>query len=280
MRAFFHSILSVFLFSSSICLANPGLSVNSRSFIVMRADGAIVAEKNSEQILPIASISKLIVAVSLDRGVIEPQDKIVVRRDNIVAYNRLLKPGDRYDYSVLLDLALVTSNNSASYAILPGDLSSNMSEINRWLKANGYTSMHLEEPSGLNAGNVSSAHDLAKFLLAVRHMDTARRSVAPVVLINKQKLKSTNPYVGHNDWQFSVSKTGWTVLAGGCVAVVLEVEGEQYAVVILGAKSVPARWQELQKIKTWIAHNAEKSVKIQPQTATFGDHDDGQKFQN
>ena len=123
----------------------------------------------------------------------------------------------------------------------------------------------IEEPTGLSAGNISSAQDLAKVLRAAAAYPliaeiTSRRS--QMVSVNGRPLvvHNTNPLVGAPGWNIVLSKTGFTNEAGRCLSMRLEAAGRTVSVVLLGAVSSAQRAVDALQIRHWLGSGEKPSV--------------------
>ena len=240
------------LCASAVTAANRD-TITAKSYVVMDFDGKVILSKNAYAIQPIASITKLFVAEAISKSDEQDGTRITIQPADIVAYNRVLIPGAVYTQEQLLNLALVSSNNSATYALTHYSRAKIFDSISTTIAEKNLQSVSLEEPSGLSSANRANAIDLAQYLLSIRDEYFARISAQRDIKIGGNVYKSTNPLIGQPGWNFLVSKTGYTAPAGGCLAVITGIGGKFYAVVVLGAASVPERWQDLIRIRQLLA---------------------------
>src|SRR3954465_959204 len=154
-----------------------------RSAAVMVQDaatGEVVINKNSEAVVPIASITKLMTAmIILDRG-LDLEQRIVVSRDDVDTHKGTrsrLRPGTVLSRDELLLLALMASENRAAAALgrtYPGGIEAFVAAMNVKAASLGMSDTHFVDSSGLNSGNVSSARDLAKLVMAAHNYPLIR----------------------------------------------------------------------------------------------------------
>ena len=116
------ALLAVLLLTVGFAQAQTG-KVFLRSSAVLVQDvesGKTILAKNSDQVMPIASITKLMTAmVLLDSGV-DMQQRVVVSRQDIdhrKGTHSRLRPGTVLTRSQLLLLALMASENRAAFAL-------------------------------------------------------------------------------------------------------------------------------------------------------------------
>ena len=147
--------------------------LRSSSALVQDAEtGDIVIAKNSDAVVPIASITKLMTAmVILDRG-LDLEQRIVLSRedvDSVKGTRSRLRTGTVLTRDELLLLALMASENRAAAALgrtYPGGMPAFVTAMNAKSDALGMTDSHFVEPTGLSPANVASARDLAKLVRA------------------------------------------------------------------------------------------------------------------
>ncbi len=215
-------------------------AVTAEAYILMNANGEVLLQKNADDVRPIASITKLVTtlaASSQDRHElieIQPEDVRAGRMRSTP-----LRAGRSYPRELLIELALVSSDNVAALAL------ARTSSLNVSLPS----TLHVVEGSGLSAENVSSARGIAELARSMIGSDLARVSVQPNVTIGPVTRRSTNPLINRDGWSFHLSKTGFTNPAGGCLVAVFETSAGPITAVILGSRNVPARWRDLVELR-------------------------------
>lgn len=219
--------------------------ITAKSYIVTELDGTVIIQKDSEAVLPIASITKLFTvrsALAYNAG-----DLIQITEEDLRAgrsKTSILKAGSAYSRSDLMHLALIKSDNAAAIAL-------GRTEHPPFVLP---PSTRIVEASGLDPSNVSSAKDLARFASSLVNTELARISVKPYVTIGQHKKASTNTLIRSPKWVFHLSKTGFINQSGGCVLVIFESKGRLVTAVILGSRDVPARWRDLIELRKMIEH--------------------------
>src|SRR5215210_8786514 len=182
--------------------APPGApNLNAGSWALIDADtGFYLAGKNPDKRMPIASTTKIMVAlVILDEGV--NLDKEVTVSEDAAAYagsiysNVGLYPYDRVSGRDLLTAALVPSGTDAVYALAEnvggGSVDEFVGKMNDKAKELGLKNTHFENPAGLDArGHYSSARDLAKLAReAMKHPEFREIVSKPEATISTQDRK-------------------------------------------------------------------------------------------
>jgi D-alanyl-D-alanine carboxypeptidase len=222
---------------------------SSKSYIVATEDGTILKEQDGDTIRPIASISKLMVALLSSEQDLTEALSIPNKRQVQSSIPRTTHNLSRRE---LLTLALVRSDNFAAQ-ILCINLPSCVEKMNDKAAELGMTSTRYQEPTGLDKGNVSTAHDLLKLLMVATLNNTISEiSGQPNAEIrtNKRliKLHNTNPLTSQFDIQ--LSKTGFTNPAGGCLVMILNSDVGKRMYILLGSKNSHTRIPDmLQLIK-------------------------------
>src|SRR5438093_10007242 len=147
--------------------------LRSSAVLVQDADtGEVVINKNSEAVVPIASITKLMTAmVLLDSGV-DLSMRVVLAREDVDRYKgsrSRLRTGSVLTRDELLLLALMASENRAGAALgrtFPGGTQVLVEAMNEKAAELEMTDSQFVDATGLSKGNVSSARDLAKLVRA------------------------------------------------------------------------------------------------------------------
>ena len=223
--------------------------------------GEVLWEENSHVQRSIASITKVMTAVVFVESDPDLAQTITIESSDVRrASTTYVRRGERLTIGDLLHLALIASDNGAARAL---------ARVSRWgtdvfidrmnEKATlvGLRSTVFTDPSGLDAGNVSSAYDLSRLIVYAagnerisrimrmrdHRISTSRRRV---------RIRNTNKLLDNeiNVWG---GKTGFIRKAGYCLAAVLQLpHGELVAVVVLGARSNAARFLETRRLLGWL----------------------------
>lgn len=254
----------------------PDLELQAKAAVSVMFNEAgrqrIIFEKNINQLLPIASLTKLMTAVivlensgyDLENTWVAISEK-AASQENVPNYGNLDKyKGERFNVGQLLDLMLIYSSNDAAFALSEVLGTENFVEkMNQKAKELGLESTYFVNPTGLDPENLhyhlpnqsyfnySTARDLLKLSQYILKNQS---------LIFEISLKE-GPYsiqngllslrLGENQ-KVSGGKTGYTDEAGGCALLVLQNENGNIVInVILGTESPETRIQEMQKLIDW-----------------------------
>ncbi len=132
--------------------------------------GEMILEKNSAEIFPIASVSKLMTAV-IAHEQMDQQKVVVVSSDSYNAYGAQgeLLPGEKIKLGDLMYPLLMESSNDAAEVIAEsyGRIEF-MALMNKKAVELGMQDTYYEDPSGLDAKNTSSARDQFKLLKYIK----------------------------------------------------------------------------------------------------------------
>jgi D-alanyl-D-alanine carboxypeptidase (penicillin-binding protein 5/6) len=244
----------------------PGIS--AQAYLLANLDtGAVYAAKNSETPYPIASISKLLVALAA-LETLPPEGEITITRAD-----RALTEGtpgsiqrdETFRVADLLYPLLMESNNSVAYALQrAGGGAEFVRVMLRLAHEIGMDETLLDDSSGLSPRNNASAGDL----LALAHYIDKR---TPAIFeITRTKKKSVTAESGRsypvpnlniftNDPAFIGGKTGYTDEAKQTMLALFEIpskdtrENERIVIVILQSDS---RKGDVEKLKSWFEKTA------------------------
>ncbi len=220
--------------------------------------------KNSEMVVPIASITKLMTAmVVLDAKL--PMDVAVsVAEDDLNRIRRAksrLRVGMTLTRSEMLKLALMSSENRAALALArsyPGGTEALVAAMNAKARVLGMENTRFYDPTGLDSDNVSSARDLVKMVSAARyypliHQFTTSTSHSVEGLRGRaMQFRNTNPLVRNASWDIGVSKTGYISEAGLCLVMEAKISQRPVIIVLLDSWGKRTRVGDANRIKKWM----------------------------
>lgn len=234
------------------------------ALVIDPADSKVLFEKNSTVALPIASLTKLMTSLIVVEAqqdmdeVLEIADADVDREKN--THSRL-RVGMRMTRADLLHIALMSSENRAASALgrnYPGGLPAFVAAMNAKAKTLGMHGTRYVEPTGLSSQNVSSAHDLAKLVLAASHHPLIRQYSTD----EKYQVDSgghtlayanSNRLVANPDWDIGLQKTGYIAEAGRCLVMLTKIDGRSIVMVFLDSKGKFSRLADAGRIRKWLS---------------------------
>ncbi|RXT13836.1 D-alanyl-D-alanine carboxypeptidase family protein [Ammoniphilus sp. CFH 90114] len=237
------------------------LAPNAKSAILIEVDtGTIIYEKNSNEKLPPASITKvmtmLLIMEALERGEIKLSDK--VRASEYAASmggsQIFLEPGEMMSVEEMLKGIAIASGNDASVAMaehLAGTEEAFVTKMNQRVKEMGLQNTNFANTNGLPANNhFSTAHDIAMMSRELLkheeitkytslYQDYLRKdSSRPFWLVNTNKL--VRFYPGADGL-----KTGYTSEAKYCLTATAKRDNMRVVAVVMGEPDSKTRNKEI-----------------------------------
>lgn len=233
--------------------------INARSAIAIDSKTKIVLyEKNSNQVIPMASTTKIITALvalkygKLDKKVEISQSATVIRGSK-VGY----KKGEVIEIRELLYGLLLRSGNDAAIAIAEG-IAGNVDEylkiMNEFSNEIGLLDTHFESPHGLDSENhYTTAYDLAILTAKAKEINEFNKIVASKD-VEAKTFGFSRSYHNINKilWTIPLAngvKTGYTGQAGKCLVTSIDMEGNDIIIVVLNCSE---RWKETNNIYNYI----------------------------
>ncbi|ANJ68316.1 serine-type D-Ala-D-Ala carboxypeptidase [Halothiobacillus diazotrophicus] len=240
----------------------PGAPVlSARSYILLDANtDQTIVEKNADQPVPPASITKLmtsyLVFSALKSGQIHLTDMVTISKNawQMQGSKMFIEVGKQVSVENLLRGMIVQSGNDAATALaeyVGGNQATFVSEMNATAKKLGMTHTHYEDPTGWPApGHVMSARDIS-----ILFDDLVRRFPEYYHEFFRQKEFTWNGIKQYNrekllfrDNWVDGGKTGHTDEAGFCLATSGQQNGMRLIAVVLGTESDEARNNEAEAL--------------------------------
>ncbi len=214
--------------------------------------GKVLYEKNAEAQLPLASLTKLLTLYAAAEALGKDAPVTITAKALATEGESGFSEGDTFTFEDAARMALVASSNDAAEAITEAAANVRHAPNGTSLLASAATAIGLTQTYALNgtgldengsiSGGYGSAHDIALLAAALlkRIPGIMHASVDPSVSVTSMNgssytLKNTNPEVNRIPG-LMLSKTGYTDLAGGNLAVVFDAGiGHPVAIVVLGS---------------------------------------------
>ena len=238
------------------------------------ATGQVLYAKNADEVTPIASITKVMTAmVVLDAKLALDEPLQITNEDIDLLKNTKsrLPIGSHFRRDDLMRLALMASDNRAASALgrnYPGGLPAFVDAMNAKARELGLTHTRFVDSSGLAPGNVSSAGDLGRMVMAASNYALIREysttEAVNVTLPNSKRPLSfvnTNRLVRGSDWQIGLSKTGYISESGLCLVMQAIIANQPVVIVLLDSWGKLTRVADAQRIKKWLEKNPTKLSK-------------------
>lgn len=265
-------LLSALLVLSALGQQAAAVSLGSKHAIVVdEHTGQVLFEKNATDIVPIASLTKLMTAMVVLDAHQDMHEQIAITEDDVdmLKFSSSRVPvGAVLSRHTLLELALMSSDNRAAHALArtyPGGMPHFLVAVRNKAQALGLRRTNIEEPTGLSPYNTSTASDLAKLAMAAaRYPEIERITTVSGDLIDVDGMPrhyhNTNRLVGDKNWNILLSKTGFTREAGRCIVMRVRAAGRDAVMVLLNARAAATRTADanlLHRLLTAGTHSAE-----------------------
>lgn len=249
-----------------------GVDVSARSYIVLDVkSGKVLAEKGADAPYPVASLTKLVTAMTILDMEPDFARLIDMNASDRGRIGRIQVPLDeRFTEGELLSYMLVASSNEAAHALMRAHGNQEFIEaMNRKAKDIGMTHAKFYDASGLDPRNTASARDIAMALRAALDYPeisdrTKRASFKAVGRIKNTSvlLKSTNLLLAsdlnRDPYTIVAGKTGSLDEAGFCFAqAVSDASNHEIIAVVLGAETHYSRFQDVKSLTYWAYANYE-----------------------
>ena len=207
-------------------------------------DNTVIYEKNSEERVSIASITKIMTSIVALENIDDLNDYVTITQEDFngtVGYSKAgFNIGDKVTYEDLLYGILLPSGADAVNAVVNNTLGYDkfIIAMNDTAKKIGLENTSFENPIGKdNENNYSTAKDVAKMLKYALENTNFKKifTTKEYTTTNNINLKSTlMPY--KNILDISIidgSKSGFTSNAGRCLASISTIDDVNYLLVVL-----------------------------------------------
>lgn len=250
-------------------LASTNLSqLQAKAAILMdSASGTIIMEQNSNQTLPIASVTKvmsmLLIMEALDSGKIKFEDMVPISDHAVSMGGSQLyldtRESKMYTVTEILKGVAIHSSNDATVAMaemIAGSEGAFVSMMNERARALGLNNTNFLDCTGLtDDGHYSTAYDMG---VIARELITKHPKILEYTSIRLEKfgegkrqkpmeLLNTNRLLGKYDGMVGL-KTGFTNKAGHNLVAVAKKNDLQLISVVLGEPNSDTRWAETVKL--------------------------------
>jgi serine-type D-Ala-D-Ala endopeptidase (penicillin-binding protein 7) len=257
-------------FGTAMGLSKHSDDLNLKSNVAIVVDQQtqdVLFEKNASVVLPIASITKLLMAMTVLDAKLPMDEQLEINDEDAAIYNhsRLAK-GSVLTREEALLLALMSSENRAAYTLgrnYPGGIQAFMAAMNRKAQSIGMTHSSFEDPTGLTSKNVATAEDLAILVSAAYQYPMIRQfTTTPnhVKEINhrEQTFLNSNRLVRAGDMEILIQKTGYISEAGRCLVMMALVKNKPYTMVFLDSVGSQSRFADAVRVKEWLEDSEQR----------------------
>lgn len=239
----------------------PRLSAQS-AIVIDRASGAVLFDKESRAVRPLASLTKLATAlVFLDSNPDLSRRVVMTAEDDREGGQKFIQPNESASLGDYLKAALLGSANNATMVLsrTSGVAAEEFVNLmNKKAQTLGLRHAKFADPTGLSADNVASARDVALLLEAASQSDLIKKITSrpkDFIIVypirEAREVKNTNYLVG-SFVKIALSKTGYLDEALYNLAAVVRLKnGREVDIAVLGSESNEARFQDMKNLAVW-----------------------------
>lgn len=248
---------------------------SNAALIVDESKLEILFEKNANIALPMASVTKLMTALVVVESMQDMNETLEITHEDVDTLKHTgsrLRVGTRMTRGNLLHLALMSSENRAAAALgrnYPGGLKAFVSAMNIKAQVLGMSDSVYVDSSGLSSGNIASARDLAKLVMAASQYPILRKYSTDTHYsvddgLHQLQYGSTNALVHNPNWQIQLQKTGYISEAGQCLVMKAIIDGRPIVMVFLDSKGKGSRIADAQRIRSWLTQPTQQIASNEP----------------
>ena len=219
------------------------------------SDARMEAAVREDEVVPIASITKLFTAMAIIDSGVNLNERVKVQGRSTGRF----PTGTMVPRIELIKAMLIASDNRSADSLAhsyPGGYNDFIKYVNEHIGDIGLRNTRIEDASGLSAGNVSTAYDLVNFVWWLRRytLITQISSMAgEQIEFDNQKnkpvklqVRNTNPDIAN--YNVLISKTGFTSKAGRCLVMLVNHNNEMFAVAVLGEQNPKTRSETIKSL--------------------------------
>lgn len=270
-------------------------SIDSQYAYVMDADGTVYFERNADEPVKIASITKVMTAiVALENASLSDKVTVSEAAAEIGESSASLQEGDTLDVESALCALMVPSGNDAAVALaetvgaqLADGASDAQAAFVNAMNAKAaeigcadtlYANPHGLDADGFEGDHHSTAADVAKVCAYAMKNETFRSIVAggdTTIQVVREgnktdiELESTDELLDVYEYAIGI-KTGFTQLAGASFAGAASKDGKELYAVVLNSSSEAQRFADAQTLFEWAyEHEVVYPLAHTPETTTM-----------
>lgn len=239
----------------------PDINLSAKAALAIKLDEGekVLYAKNTDEAMPIASLTKLLTALIVSEN-LSADERVKVSSEAVATHGSMgdLVVGEELTAGNLMKILLVPSSNDAATAFGEHFSNQGVNLIDLMNKRAGELAMSdsfFDDLAGLSGKSVSSADDLKKLALAV----LGRDKLSFVTVAQSGVVSSFDGKFSHlfnnsnkllNKYGSTVlSKTGYNGEAGECLLMVVpSPDGQRILYVILGSSD---RFGEMDRLISW-----------------------------
>ena len=256
----------------------PNVKLEAKSAYVFGvSENKPIFSLNENLQLPLASLTKIMTALVAEEDI--PSYALISVSKNAIAQegNNGLMIDERWPLLDLIDVMLISSSNDAAYALAeeggrvsefvkkevappssevrPPDLTSRfVSLMNQKAAELGLTQTYFFNPTGLDisesqSGAYGSVKDMADLFLYILKEKASLFEITrySTLKIDSREFKNTN-IISNEIPRVIFSKTGFSDLAGGNLAMVVDRGFENYVIIVVMGSTEQGRFEDVKKL--------------------------------
>lgn len=275
------------IFAQSQTASNQTMAATARSYILMeQSSGKVLLERNSEDALPPASITKvmtlLLINEAIDAGKINWDDRVTISEHaaHMGGSQVFMEPGEEQTVRDLVKCICIASANDAAVAMseyIAGSEEQFVELMNKRAQELGMDHTMFKNACGLHVeGHVSCAKDIALMSRALleEHPEMSKILTTWMDSITHRTRRGESEFGLSNTnkmikWYSGLTglKTGYTPQAKHCVSATATRDQMGLIAVIMGAADGKIRFQEAAQLLDYGFANYK--VKVGPEIGTI-----------
>ena len=245
--------------------------VEAKSYVIYDVDAKkVIAGKEENDILPLASLTKVVTAIT-SLKLASPDTDILIRKDYMRKDENLdvgMKVDQKWKLKELLKYALTVSSNSSMDIIANTVSRSNadfVKSMNDYVAELGFKNFAFNSAAGLDYGDEIGGKGTA---LEYAQLFAKSYSLIPDIMsytvnskVNLDSGTSKIYQVPNTNQKASsiiglmASKTGYTTAAGGNLAVLINLDANKHIVIVVLGSSISGRFDDVNRL-----HNAVEKI--------------------
>jgi D-alanyl-D-alanine carboxypeptidase len=218
--------------------------ITAKAYVVIDLErNAILLEKDSERLLPIASITKIVTAV-VSKKLLDQNKYVSVSAKALSTYGNegWLRLGEKIKANELLYPLLMVSSNDASEVLAQSYIKGRkefIKEMNNFVNGIGAYRTYFDDPSGLSPKNISTAKDLS---IITKWIMTNEPDLFKTTLLKSKTIRAhtwINPTHFLNLTSYVGGKNGYTPEANRTSIALFKLGKSEkiYAIILLGSSN-------------------------------------------
>ncbi len=240
------------------------MALNARAAYVFDiSTGRAIFKKNSSAQLPLASLTKIMTAIVVKENTPEWLKVSIPREAVLQEGDSGLLTGEWWKVSNLTDAMLIASLNDAAFALSMTALAGKdgggswrdfVKLMNKKAQKMNLNQTYFLNPTGLDfssntPGAYGSAEDVAKMIRYVlkKHPELLEVTGYKTLKVNSHFFRNTDKLVGEIPLLVA-GKTGFSNLAGGNLAVVIDVGFEHPVIIVVLGSSEEGRFKDVKTL--------------------------------